>query len=134
MPGAAHPVDLHVGQRLRLRRTLLGMSQSELARAVGLTFQQIQKYERGLNRVGASRLADFADALQVPPAWFFEERPERQRRRRAEPDISPDLAAGAGRRDTLELVRLYNDIRDRRVRERILALVRAVAVGEKPAG
>ena len=129
MRAGAHPVDLHVGQRLRLRRTLLGMSQSELARAVGLTFQQIQKYERGINRVGASRLAEFADALQVQPAWFFEDRPGRTRRRRG-PGYA-DLAEGLGRRDTLELVRLYHDIGDRRVRERILALVRAVALEGK---
>ena len=70
-----HEADVHVGKRLRMRRTLLGLSKGELARSVGLTFQQIQKYERGANRIGASRLAEFAIALDVPPGWFFEELP-----------------------------------------------------------
>jgi transcriptional regulator with XRE-family HTH domain len=123
--GKPHEVDLHVGKRLRMRRTLLGLSQGELGRSVGLTFQQIQKYERGVNRIGASRLAEFAAALSVPPGWFFEGMPGSK--------IAPkrphgsDAAAGLGGRDTLELVRLYNQVPDRRVRERILALLRAVA-------
>jgi transcriptional regulator with XRE-family HTH domain len=96
-----------------MRRTLLGLSQGELARRVGLTFQQIQKYERGANRIGASRLAEFSAVLAVPPGWFFEDMPR--------------LRIGGGR-ETLELVRLYNKVKDRRVRERILALLRAVAI------
>src|SRR5271155_446994 len=67
------PVDLHVGSRVRLRRTLLGMSQEKLGNAVGLTFQQIQKYERGANRIGASRLFDMSRVLDVPVQFFFEE-------------------------------------------------------------
>src|ERR1019366_10677585 len=69
------PVDMHVGARVRLRRTLLGMSQEKLGTAVGLTFQQIQKYERGANRIGASRLFDMARALDVPVQFFFDEMP-----------------------------------------------------------
>jgi transcriptional regulator with XRE-family HTH domain len=124
-----HEVDIHVGQRLRMRRTLLGLSQGELARQVGLTFQQIQKYERGANRIGASRLAEFAAVLDVPPGWFFEDMPQG----------GPAAARGArtiaraglgelGGREALELVRLYHRVKDRRVRERILALLRAVAL------
>ena len=113
-----------------MRRTLLGLSQGELARQVGLTFQQIQKYERGANRIGASRLAEFASVLEVPPGWFFEDMPR--------------VGLGAGRgakaaalgdlggREALELVRLYNRVKDRRVRERILALLRAVALEGRP--
>ena len=67
------PVDVHVGMRMRQRRALLGMSQTALANAVGLTFQQIQKYERGTNRMGASRLYEFAKVLDVPVPFFFEE-------------------------------------------------------------
>jgi len=66
------PVDSHVGSRIRLRRKMIGMSQEALAGRIGLTFQQVQKYERGTNRVGASRLQQIADALQTTPAWFFE--------------------------------------------------------------
>src|SRR5947209_19234508 len=68
-----NPVDVHVGSRVRLRRTLLGMSQEKLGDALGLTFQQVQKYERGANRVGASRLYDLARVLAVPVSYFFEE-------------------------------------------------------------
>ncbi len=67
-----HPVDIHVGARIRLRRTLLGMSQEKLGDAVSLTFQQIQKYERGANRVSASRLYQFAQVLSVPVSSFFD--------------------------------------------------------------
>ncbi|WP_348657957.1 helix-turn-helix transcriptional regulator [uncultured Thalassospira sp.] len=70
--GAPNPVDVHVGSRVRLRRTLLGMSQEKLGEAIGLTFQQIQKYERGANRVGASRLYDLSKALDVPVSFFFD--------------------------------------------------------------
>ena len=65
-------VDTHVGQKIRARRTLLGLSQTELANAAGITFQQVQKYEKGTNRVGASRLQQFSQALGVPPSYFFE--------------------------------------------------------------
>src|SRR5579862_3410669 len=68
-----NPVDVHVGSRVRLRRTLLGMSQEKLGDAIGLTFQQVQKYERGANRIGASRLYDLARVLDVPVSYFFEE-------------------------------------------------------------
>src|SRR5499433_3869461 len=71
----SHPVDVQVGARMRQRRTLLGMTQSKLADAVGLTFQQIQKYERGSNRIGSSRLYEFAKVLNVPVSHFFEEMP-----------------------------------------------------------
>jgi transcriptional regulator with XRE-family HTH domain len=131
--GKPHEVDLHVGQRLRMRRTLLGLSQGELARSVGLTFQQIQKYERGVNRIGASRLAEFAIALRVPPGWFFEEMPSARpatRRRLSGTAAISEL----GGRETLELVRLYNKVRDRRVRERVLGLLRAVVMEGKGTG
>src|SRR4026207_616657 len=71
----SHPVDVHVGARMRQRRTLLGMSQEKLGAAVGLTFQQVQKYERGGNRIGSSRLYEFAKVLDVPVSYFFDEMP-----------------------------------------------------------
>src|SRR5258708_13312250 len=71
--GFPNPIDVHDGQCIRQRRTLLGMSQEKLAEAIGLTFQQVQKYERGANRVGSSRLFDLARVLEVPIAYFFED-------------------------------------------------------------
>jgi transcriptional regulator with XRE-family HTH domain len=68
----SHPVDVFVGKKLRLRRKLLGLSQEVVANAVGVTFQQVQKYERGVNRISASRLSEFAEALKVPILYFFE--------------------------------------------------------------
>ena len=70
-----NPVDIHVGGRIRLRRTLLGYSQEKLGNAVGLTFQQIQKYERGANRIGAGRLYDFSQILEVPVSFFYDDMP-----------------------------------------------------------
>lgn len=127
--GQPHAVDVHVGQRLRSQRKLMGLSQGDLAQRVGLTFQQIQKYERGVNRISASRLVEFALVLKVPPAWFFEGMPAPHsrasgRRGRRSAEIIQELA----NRETVELVRLYNQIRDRRIRERIVALLRAVAL------
>ncbi|HXV23051.1 MAG TPA: helix-turn-helix transcriptional regulator [Alphaproteobacteria bacterium] len=124
--GRPHAIDVHVGHRLRLRRTLLGLSQGALAHRVGLTFQQIQKYERGINRIGASRLAEFAVTLGVPPGWFFEEMPGTPRSSAEALRRNAVRLQGLGGRETLELVRLFNRVRDRRVRERILALLRAV--------
>src|SRR5579875_1614359 len=72
----ASPIDAHVGTRIRLRRTLLGMSQEKLGEALGLTFQQVQKYERGVNRVGASRLFDLSRVLDVPISFFFDDLPD----------------------------------------------------------
>src|ERR1700748_3815102 len=74
--GKPNPVDVHVGSRVRLRRTLLGMSQEKLGEAIGLTFQQVQKYERGANRIGASRLFDLSRVLDVPVSFFFDEMSE----------------------------------------------------------
>src|SRR3954471_15881101 len=74
--GRPSPIDVHVGSRIRLRRTLLGMSQERLGEALGLTFQQGQKYERGVNRVGASRLYDLSRVLDVPISFFYDDMPE----------------------------------------------------------
>ncbi|HEY8289670.1 MAG TPA: helix-turn-helix transcriptional regulator, partial [Acetobacteraceae bacterium] len=75
-PARPSPIDVHVGSRIRLRRTLLGMSQERLGEALGLTFQQVQKYERGVNRVGASRLFDLSRVLDVPISFFFDDMPD----------------------------------------------------------
>lgn len=132
-----HAVDVHVGARMRQRRSLLGMSQTKVADAVGLTFQQIQKYERGSNRIGSSRLFEFAKVLDVPVSYFFDEmpsnalagRPMSGRGRKSfgeagtpfEQDKDPLI-----KRETLELVRGYYKIREARVRKRIYEMVKAV--------
>lgn len=142
----ADPVDIHVGRRLRQRRALLGLSQDKLGRAVGLTFQQIQKYERGANRIGASRLLQLSRALAVPIAYFFEDAPgpaDKPARGRGKLDgkmragpkglVKDDAAEEAGgrdpfaRRETLDLVRAYYAITNPFVRKRVLDLVRTLA-------
>jgi len=129
-----NPVDMHVGARLKLRRTLLGISQEKLAESVAITFQQIQKYERGINRIGASRLFDLASVLDVSVAYFFDEMPEqianqspahRSGTKPAElPDAGYDLLA---RRETLELVRAYYQIGNESVRKRMFELTKSIA-------
>jgi transcriptional regulator with XRE-family HTH domain len=132
--GFPNPIDVHVGARVRLRRTLLGMSQESLAEAIGLTFQQVQKYEKGVNRVSSSRLFDLAQILDVQLSYFFDE-----------------MAAGVGeqtpsklmgmknllgfdqekdpmaKRETLEFVRAYYRIEDPAVRKRLADLTKEVA-------
>ncbi|MBK1696791.1 helix-turn-helix domain-containing protein [Rhodovibrio salinarum] len=132
--GQPNPIDVHVGSRVRLRRTLLGMSQEKLGEAIGLTFQQVQKYERGANRIGASRLYDLARVLDVPVSFFYEEMsPETKERSPAlaqglyeEPEpYEPDPMA---KRETLELVRAYYRIADPHVRKRLFDLTKTLAV------
>ena len=135
--GLPNPTDLHVGRRLRLRRTMLGMSQEKLSEAVGLTFQQIQKYERGTNRIGASRLCQFSQLLGVPIGFFFDdmdapltsdtglgEEPSAYGKPPAPAAEEPP--SGALSRDMVELLRLYNAIEDPDVRKQVLSLVRTV--------
>lgn len=132
------PIDAHVGSRLRLRRTLLGMSQDKLGQALSLTFQQIQKYERGANRIGAGRLYRICQILDVPVSFFYDDIPENLLHPSSSP--APGFAEGRQdsyddayvRRETLELVRAYYRITDRDLRMRLFDLVKAVA-GDPPA-
>lgn len=133
--GTPRPVDVHVGQRLRQRRTLLGLSQEKLGEAVGLTFQQIQKYERGANRIGASRLFQLGQVLDVSVAYFFEEMPGEVVKTRgdyAAPEVSAQVETSKSgdpmaRRETLELVRAYYKIEDPKVRKRVFELTKSIA-------
>jgi len=110
--GAANPIDIHVGHRVRVRRTLLGLTQGRLGASLGLTFQQVQKYEKGANRMGASRLFDLSRILGVSITWFFEEMaegvaeasPAAMRSATVDPEIS-QVADAESRRETLQLVR-----------------------------
>jgi transcriptional regulator with XRE-family HTH domain len=130
------PIDVHVGSRLRLRRTLLGMSQERLGEALGLTFQQVQKYERGANRVGASRLFDLSRVLDVPISFFFDDMPEplataygTHPTRRSSGFAEQQEAfsdESMNRRETLELVRAYYRITDPAVRKRVFELIKSL--------
>jgi transcriptional regulator with XRE-family HTH domain len=125
-----NPTDVHVGSRVRLRRTLLGMSQEKLGEAIGLTFQQVQKYERGANRVGASRLYDLSRVLDVPVAFFFEEMAPSSAEGGALSAHEPSERSGNDpmvKRETLELVRAYYKIPDAQVRRRLFDLAKALA-------
>ena len=122
-----HPVDMHVGWRVRLRRTSLGMSQEKLGEAIGLTFQQVQKYERGTNRIGSSRLYELSRVLDVPVGFFFEDFADsRDPAGLSEAPAARYDAAAIGR-DLMELLALYQRILDPAMRQRLLELARAVA-------
>lgn len=132
--GKPNPVDVHVGSRVRLRRTLLGLSQEKLGDALGLTFQQVQKYERGANRIGASRLFDLSRVLDVPVSFFFDDMSldATERKPAVEIDIGDMSQHGfdvdpMARRETLELVRAYYRIKDPLVRKRVFELAKALA-------
>ncbi len=128
-----NPIDIHVGARVRLRRHLLGMNQTKLAGAVGVTYQQIQKYEKGTDRIFASRLFNLGRALDVPVSFFFEDlspaaagvRKRRARGRSEAPAavLEPDLLS---KRETVELIRAYYRVKDPGLRKRVLDLLKAL--------
>jgi len=132
--GFPNPIDVHVGGRIRLQRILLGISQMALAEAIGLTFQQVQKYEKGANRVSSSRLVDMANALGVSVSYFFEEMTAEVQKQtpsalmitKQRPEIDQERDPLA-RRETLELVRAYYRITDPVVRKRLGDMVKALA-------
>jgi transcriptional regulator with XRE-family HTH domain len=116
---AFDPVDVHVGARLRQRRQMLSISQEKVAEELGLTFQQIQKYERGANRISASRLHQLSELLDVPLSFFFDGLPMS---RTVEP-----RAPGSSDQETAELARNFEAIDDADVRRRVLRMVEALA-------
>ena len=126
-----NPIDIHVGGRLRHCRTLLGLSQEKLGEAVGITFQQLQKYERGCNRISASRLFNLSQVMGVPVSFFFDEIPPKLVEGVPAPVIEvgdcEDEEATVARRETLELVRAYYRIDETQVRRRAFELIKALA-------
>lgn len=136
------PVDIHVGTRIRLRRTLMGISQEKLGEALGLTFQQVQKYERGVNRVGASRLYDLSRVLDVPIGFFYDDMPDKLAGMHgtghttratggfAEPQDGFNTDESLNRRETLELVRAYYRINEPSVRKRVFELIKSMGPPE----
>jgi transcriptional regulator with XRE-family HTH domain len=132
-PRKSNPVDVHVGGRVRLRRMLMGMSQEKLGECLGLTFQQVQKYEKGANRIGASRLFELARILGVSVQYFFEELPDGEDgvfngvRHDAEPGEDDYLVEFLNSREGIELNRAFLKIEDARARRAVLELVRSLA-------
>jgi transcriptional regulator with XRE-family HTH domain len=128
----ANPIDVHVGSRVRFRRMLLGMSQEKLGEKLGLTFQQIQKYEKGINRIGASRLFDLAQVLGVPVQFFYEEAPVGEQSQLvadgfAEKQAENSIVEFLRSRDGLELNKAFVRISDAKARRAIVDLVRSLA-------
>ncbi|WOI53346.1 helix-turn-helix transcriptional regulator [Parvularcula sp. LCG005] len=134
---APHPMDIHVGSRVRLRRMMKGISQDKLGEELGLTFQQVQKYEKGVNRIGASRLFDIARILDVPVQFFYDDfgdsatnmiglaekgAPEYQ-------DERADFLAMLATPEGMQLCRAFSRIEDPQVRRRVLDLVRTLSDG-----
>jgi transcriptional regulator with XRE-family HTH domain len=129
MRAVTSPVDKHVGSRVRMRRLMLGMSQTKLAAALGLSFQQVQKYEKGTNRIGASRLQHISQILQVPVPFFFEGAPHLPGQPKGIGDApSPEYVADfLASSDGLALVKAFVAIKNTRLRRRIVALVEELA-------
>src|ERR1700730_11133632 len=128
---APNPTDKHVGSRVRMRRMMLGMSQEKLGDALGLTFQQVQKYEKGTNRIGASRLQQISHILQVPVAFFFEGAPQLpgtpgsgEMAEAPSPAYVADFLATS---DGLSLTKAFMRIPDAKLRRRIVDLVQQIA-------
>jgi transcriptional regulator with XRE-family HTH domain len=132
---APNPIDKHVGSRVRMRRMMLGMSQEKLGDALSLTFQQVQKYEKGTNRIGASRLQQIAHILQVPVAFFFEGAPDlgdgSSTNGLAEAPSPAYISDFLATSDGLALTKAFMRIRDAKLRRRIVDLVEHIA-GDMP--
>lgn len=125
-----NPIDVHVGGRIRMRRNMLGMSQEKLGESLGITFQQVQKYEKGTNRVGASRLQDIASILNTPVSFFFEDAPNKESSAnpvRAEEGPNAFALEFCTSAEGLMLNRAFVKIQNPKLRRRVIDLVRAMA-------
>jgi transcriptional regulator with XRE-family HTH domain len=132
-----NPIDIHVGSRVRLRRMMLGMSQEKLGEHLGITFQQIQKYEKGTNRIGASRLQHIERVLGVPVSFFFEDAPVSPGEKPAgenlaEPERTSYVVDFLSSSEGIQLNKAFVRIKDAKLRRRVIDLVRAL-VGEDDA-
>jgi transcriptional regulator with XRE-family HTH domain len=126
-----NPIDIHVGSRVRLRRMMLGMSQEKLGESLGITFQQIQKYEKGTNRIGASRLQHISSVLAVPVSFFFEDAPgaptPSAEGGMSEPHPANYVTDFLSSSEGVQLNKAFVRIKDQKIRRRIIDLVRAAA-------
>lgn len=127
-----HPVDIHVGARVKLRRMILGMSQEALGKALGLTFQQIQKYEKGVNRIGASRLFELSELLEVPIQFFYDDFGDLigVAKGLSEPDPGDAFMELINSPDGVQLCRYFSAIDDPQVKKRVLELVKTISETE----
>jgi transcriptional regulator with XRE-family HTH domain len=128
-----NPIDKHVGARVRLRRLMVGMSQGKLGEALAVTFQQVQKYEKGANRIGASRLQQLARVLEVPPSYFFDGAPSSDGTALgfAESNGSSNTVDFVLTSEGLQLNRAFAAIKDHKVRKRILDLVESLSAASE---
>jgi transcriptional regulator with XRE-family HTH domain len=129
-----NPIDIHVGSRIRLRRNMLGMSQEKLGEGLGITFQQIQKYEKGTNRVGASRLQAISSVLGVPVSYFFEDAPgqsDEGATGMAEVSATNYVVDFLNSAEGLQLNRSFVKITDSRIRKRVIDLVKALSADDE---
>lgn len=123
-----NPIDVHVGSRIRLRRNMLGLSQEKLGESLGITFQQIQKYEKGTNRVGASRLQAISAILNVPVSFFFEDAPGSSNQAGfAEDNEATYVVDFLNSNEGVQLTRAFTKISDPKVRRKIIDLVKSLA-------
>ena len=125
-----NPIDIHVGSRVRLRRMMLGMSQEKLGEHLGITFQQIQKYEKGTNRIGASRLQNIARVLSVPVSFFFEDAPGGESGGMAEQQSASYVVDFLSSSEGIQLNKAFVRIKDPKLRRKVIDLVRAIAGGD----
>lgn len=132
---APNPIDKHVGSRVRMRRMMIGMSQEKLGEKLGITFQQIQKYEKGTNRVGASRLQQIATSLSVPPSFFFEGAPVPEAADGgggfSEPSSPAYVSDFLATSDGLALTKAFMKVKDPKVRRRIVDLVESMVAEDQ---
>ena len=122
-----HPVDTHVGRRMRRQRELRGLTQVEIARQLGLSFQQVQKYESGANRISSSKMWQVCEVLDVTPGYFFEGLEGKKQRGRRPGGIAEELQDGRSARQVLDLNRAFKQIDDTRVRRHVVQLVKSLA-------
>jgi transcriptional regulator with XRE-family HTH domain len=133
-----HPIDVHVGGRVRLRRTMLGMSQDKLADSLGLTFQQVQKYEKGVNRIGASRVFEISRILGVPIQFFYDDYDADTGRSYGFAEQGPDDGAAMmellNTPEGVQLCKHFASISDPKIRKRVLELVKSLSDGDDAGG
>lgn len=124
---APNPVDISVGSRVRLRRNMMGLSQEKLGESLGVTFQQIQKYEKGANRISASKMQKISEILETPVAFFFEDTGNSVSEGLSEPESSDYVIDFLSSADGLQLNKAFAKIKDQNVRKRIVDLVKSLS-------
>lgn len=132
---APHHVDVYVGRKLKERRSMLGISQQKLGQSLGITFQQVQKYEKGKNRISSSMLFEAADALNAPIDYFFDGLSSPKSKTKAAKNALHEEKSGfegpSLNKETIKLIRYYHSIKEESVRKKVLSLIKSLASGGK---